>query len=75
MNKTNFTKFLLLIFLSLVLLPACMQINRQEKEENDKYDGPDKAAEFEFNRTKDPATGRVPIASCIYLLKKMFITG
>ena len=24
------------------------------------YDGPDKAAEFEFNRTKDPATGRVP---------------
>ena len=71
MNKTNFTKFLLLIFLSLVLLPACMQINRQEKEENDKYDGPDKAAEFEFNRTKDPVTGIVPAGA---LLKAMYYT-
>lgn len=31
-----------------------------KEEENDEYDGPDKAAEFEYNRTKDPATGVVP---------------
>lgn len=30
------------------------------EQENDKYDGPDKANEFEFNRTKDPATGTIP---------------
>ena len=29
-------------------------------EENDEYDSPDKAAQFEYNRTKDPATGKVP---------------
>ncbi len=31
-----------------------------ENEENDMYDGPGEAALFEYNRTKDPATGRVP---------------
>ena len=31
-----------------------------EGEENDMYDGPQFAAAFEFKRTKDPATGRVP---------------
>jgi hypothetical protein len=30
------------------------------EEENDLYDGPDKAIEFEIERTKDPATGKVP---------------
>lgn len=38
-----------------------MQINPSNtSDENDMYDGPDKRAEYEFNRTKDPATGRVP---------------
>ena len=32
----------------------------EEEEENEEYDGPDKAALFEFERTKDPATGKVP---------------
>jgi len=31
-----------------------------ESEENDMYDGPDKAIQFEIERTKDPATGKVP---------------
>ena len=31
-----------------------------ESEENEEYDGPEKAAEWQFNRTKDPATGKVP---------------
>lgn len=32
----------------------------EEGEENEEYDGPDIAALFEFNRTKDPSTGKVP---------------
>ncbi len=32
----------------------------ESAEQNDMYDGPDKAAEFEFERTKDPALGYVP---------------
>ncbi|MFN8291778.1 MAG: hypothetical protein U0U70_16085 [Chitinophagaceae bacterium] len=31
-----------------------------ESEENDEYDGPDKAILFEIERTKSPVTGRVP---------------
>ncbi len=31
-----------------------------EEEENDEYDGPQMAAQLEFQRTKDPATGKVP---------------
>lgn len=31
-----------------------------EEEENDEYDGPQMAANLEFQRTKDPATGKVP---------------
>ena len=34
--------------------------SEEEFEENDKYDGMDKAIEFEIERTKDPATGKVP---------------
>ena len=33
----------------------------QAEDDNDKYDGPQQAADFEFNRTKDPATGKVPM--------------
>ncbi len=35
-------------------------IGETEEEENEEYDGPDKFAEFEFQRTKDPALGIVP---------------
>jgi len=34
--------------------------HRSEREENEMYDGPDKAAAFEFERTMDPTTGKVP---------------
>ncbi len=38
-----------------------VQVTKVESAgENDMYDGPDKAAEFEFERTKDPALGYVP---------------
>ena len=48
-------------FSILFLLFSCTSNNKgfeTESEENDMYDGPDKAAAFEYNRTKDPATGK-----------------
>lgn len=48
----------------MLLIASCSQQNQKrsttENEENDKYDGPEKIARMEFERTKDPATGRVP---------------
>jgi hypothetical protein len=43
-----------------LLLNSCSQKNNYEtEEENDMYDGPDKAAEFQYKRTKNPFTGKV----------------
>lgn len=60
----QFRNILCITVLSLaVFLPGCkpskLTANRQH-EENDKYDGPGLAAQFEFDRTKDPATGTIP---------------
>ena len=55
--------FLVSSIFILFLLSGCLTMNPhsiRENEDNDKYDGPDKAAQFEFERTKDPATGKVP---------------
>lgn len=43
-------------------LTSCIQKNESgyEMEEDDEYDGPGKAIEFEIERTKDPVTGKVP---------------
>ncbi len=54
------------ILLFLFLLPGCLQKNSSDKEG---YDGPGLAAEFEFKRTKDPATGKVPREKLMYALK------
>ena len=37
-----------------------IESEQEQEEENEMYDGPAVAALFEYNRTKDPATGRVP---------------
>jgi Secretion system C-terminal sorting domain len=62
--KKLFTKTILLFALTCSLLTntSCNQNNgaEAEKEEHDAYDNPDKAIEFEIERTKDPSTGRVP---------------
>src|SRR6478736_4417957 len=42
------------------VLSSCFQNSNNFEEEKDGYDGPAEAAKFEFNRTKDPATGKVP---------------
>lgn len=55
---------LLLVFTTATLVPVfsgCGESKQEnEMEEYDMYDGPDKAIEFEIERTKDPATGKVP---------------
>ena len=51
--------FLFILASSLTLATGCMEKIVNEGEENDKYDGPDKAAQFEYDRTKNPFTGKV----------------
>ncbi|MBS1510527.1 MAG: T9SS type A sorting domain-containing protein [Bacteroidetes bacterium] len=59
----NCIVILFAIAASATVLNSCKQNHENlkgEEEENELYDGPDKAAEFEYMRTKDPATGKVP---------------
>jgi hypothetical protein len=42
----------------------------ETQKKNDMYDGPDQAAEFEFNRIKDPASGKVPQEKYLVALNK-----
>jgi Ig-like domain CHU_C associated len=70
MKKLYFKILIIALGLSatLMVLPSCNQKNEykieqnegEEEEENDEYDGPEKAAEFERKRNKDPFTGDVP---------------
>lgn len=53
-------KFFILALLTSFFAISCEPISHNEARENDEYDGPDKVAEFEYNRTKDPTTGKVP---------------
>lgn len=46
-------------FALILMFSGCLDRIKHQENEADRYDGPDKAAEFEFNRTKDP-TGKVP---------------
>jgi Ig-like domain CHU_C associated len=66
--KKNYLKFLAVSFalmVSFMITPSCNhkneKVSEQESEdENDEYDGPDKAADFETFRTLDVSTGKVP---------------
>ena len=63
MNKMYNRSVALLFAMAATFLfsTGCLEkMNPGAEEENDMYDGPDKANEFEFNRTKDPATGTIP---------------
>lgn len=52
--------FLILLFSSVTMITSCNQPKNKETEDPDKYDGPDKAIEFEIERTRDLSTGKVP---------------
>ena len=59
----NYLAVILFIASSLFIMPGCLhKVNpgTEETEELDKYDGPDKAIEFEIERTHDLNTGKVP---------------
>ena len=59
--QKRFRTILLEVFAALFLFTGCLEkVNPGTEKENDMYDGPDKAARFEFEKTKDPATGKVP---------------
>jgi hypothetical protein len=47
-----------------------IETEHEYEEEDDEYDGPDKAALFEFNKTKDPKTGTVPKERIIKAIEK-----
>ncbi|MGH2553625.1 MAG: hypothetical protein ACRDEB_07905, partial [Chitinophagaceae bacterium] len=53
-------QLLLMMAISFTFITGCSHNNSELTEENDEYDGPDKAILFEIERTKDPATGKVP---------------
>ncbi|MGG9961498.1 T9SS type A sorting domain-containing protein [Ferruginibacter sp. SUN106] len=53
--------FLIAISAYGILLTGCQhKAETIGEEEDEMYDGPDKAAQFQFNRTKNPSTGQVP---------------
>jgi hypothetical protein len=50
------------LLFTLLILGSCQQNkNQNTSDEHDGYDGPGERIELEFEKTKDPATGRVPI--------------
>ncbi|MEO6537233.1 MAG: immunoglobulin domain-containing protein, partial [Ferruginibacter sp.] len=53
------------LIISGIFINSCAhktEINSQKnQDEADEYDSPNQAAEFEFKRTKDPATGQIPM--------------
>lgn len=50
----------ILPILFIALITGCHQKMKESESRTEKYDGPAERMEFEFNRTKDPATGKVP---------------
>lgn len=60
MKLYTFSKTSIFAILISAFLIGCADVNDTNAKETDEYDGPDKIAEFEFNRTKDPVTGKVP---------------
>ena len=55
------TTFLVAVVIAFSFMAGCNEkIARGPETENDKYDGPGKAIEFEIERTRDLSTGKVP---------------
>ena len=73
-STIHFSKSLFFAILILfVFMAGCVQLNNSKPnggDEKDMYDGPGLAAQFEFDRTKDPATGRVPREKYLLALEK-----
>ncbi len=60
-QNTRISAYLPVIFFIVTVSTGCFQKATPASErENDKYDGPEQIARMDYERTKDPATGRVP---------------
>lgn len=67
-NYTNLFFFLFFFSITIFSFSSCLnnedkkteRVENEEGEENEEYDGMDQAVAFEIERTKDPATGKVP---------------
>jgi trimeric autotransporter adhesin len=60
MSQKVTTKNILVLVLIIIAVGCFQKSNSLESQEHDEYDGPDMIALMEYNRTKDPTTGRVP---------------
>lgn len=61
MKKFYFlSPFSFIMTLAILFMIGGCQADKNEEKENDEYDGPELMAQFEIERTKDPALGRVP---------------
>ncbi|HRI03894.1 MAG TPA: carboxypeptidase regulatory-like domain-containing protein [Pyrinomonadaceae bacterium] len=76
MKKKVLVGTMLLAAMSVFVLAMAFWFNgsdliaENESEENDMYDGPDIAFQFEYDRTKDPATGVVPDKQLLVAIDK-----
>jgi trimeric autotransporter adhesin len=78
-TSTSFNKIILIATLLIAIFFQNCSSNQSKNNkrelaelsvENDLYDGPDKAAEYEFERTKDPALGYVPTDRLLIALEE-----
>ncbi|MBK8609937.1 MAG: T9SS type A sorting domain-containing protein [Chitinophagaceae bacterium] len=53
----------------LLFIFSCNQKSQADEPDTDAYDGPAEIARFEFERTKDPATGDVPRARLVRAMR------
>jgi hypothetical protein len=77
MRRVNFKLcFAMLLFMAstVVLMPGCSQkhgeVETEESEEDEMYDNPDLAAKFQWERTKNPFTGDIPVGAYMKALNQ-----
>lgn len=71
MKNALLLNLLLSAFFALALFTGCSRINNTVNFEEYRYDNADLAAQFEFDRTKDPVTGKIPAGQ---LMKALLYT-
>lgn len=65
------TTFFCTLLLALLFFASCStKVKTENNEEQEEYDGPELAAQMEYERTKDPTTGLVPREKLIAALQK-----
>lgn len=61
LNQKALPAYLFALLLTFLLIAGCnSKKDNYRKEESEEYDGPEQLARMDYERTKDPATGKVP---------------